>query len=261
MGKSDWDKLAVEASVFVKEAAQIIKESFDKELIVEYKSNPNDLVTEMDKKTEAFFQRKISSAFPEHLILGEEGTGDDIQTLDGVVWIIDPIDGTINFVHQQRHFAISVGIYENGIGKIGIIYDVIGDELFSAVSGQGAYLNGQELPKLKQANVKEAIIGVNAGWVWKDEALKQLVEDCRGTRSYGSAAIEMAYVAANRLDAFISLGLYPWDFAAGAIILKEVGAIVTTLAGEELNLLQPSSFSAAKQGLYQQMQTEYIKKG
>lgn len=260
MKETDWNRLADEASVFIKEAAQIIKESFDKELIVEYKSNPNDLVTNMDKKIEAFFQQKIVNAFPEHLILGEEGTGEDIQTLDGIVWIIDPIDGTTNFVHQQRHFAISVGIYENGIGQVGMIYDVIGDELFSAISGQGAYLNGQELPKLKTAKVKEAIIGVNAGLAWKDDALRQIVEDCRGTRSYGSAAIEMAYVAANRLDAYISLGLSPWDFAAGAIILEEVGAIITTIKGEELNFLKPSSICVAKQELYQQLQVEYIRK-
>ncbi|WNF35603.1 inositol monophosphatase family protein [Bacillaceae bacterium IKA-2] len=259
MKENDWNKLAAEASSFVKEAAQIIKESFDKELIVEYKSNPNDLVTDMDKKIEAFFQKKITSVYPAHLILGEEGTGEDIQILDGVVWIIDPIDGTTNFVHQQRHFAISVGIYENGIGKVGIIYDVIGDELFSAISGQGAYLNGQELPKLKTAKIKEAIIGVNAGLAWRDDALRQIVEDCRGTRSYGSAAIEMAYVAANRLDAYISLSLSPWDFAAGAIILEEVGAIITTIKGEELNFLKASSICVAKQGLYQQLQTEYLK--
>jgi myo-inositol-1(or 4)-monophosphatase len=260
MEEINWNLLANKANRLVKEAAEIIKESFENELIVEYKSNPNDLVTEMDLKVEAFFQREITNSFPGHLILGEEGTGKDIQTLNGIVWIIDPIDGTTNFVHQQRHFAISVGIYENGVGKVGIIYDVIGDELFSAISGQGAFLNGKELPKLNKANVKEALIAVNVGWIWKDDALMKLVNDCRGTRSYGSAAIEMAYVAANRLDAFISLGLSPWDFAGGAIILEEVGAIITTIEGEELNFLEPSSVCVAKHGLYQQLQNEYIKR-
>lgn len=257
---TDWNEIELHAKRLVKEAAELIKHSFKKELIVDYKSNPNDLVTEMDKKIETFFSEQISKKYADHLILGEEGTGKDLDNLSGVVWIIDPIDGTMNFVHQQRHFAISVGIYEDGIGKLGIIYDVMADELFYARSGEGAYLNGEKLPLLKEAKLHEAIIAMNSGWIVNDPLLTKLVRDCRGTRSYGAASIEMAYVAANRTDGYISLNLSPWDFAAGAILLQEVGAVISTAEGNALNLLKPSSICVAKKGLYEILQSEYLAK-
>ncbi|QOY34322.1 inositol monophosphatase family protein [Anaerobacillus isosaccharinicus] len=258
MSNNDWHFIANKAKSLVNEAAQQIKKSLKNERIVEYKSNPNDLVTEMDKQIESFFDEEIKKEFPSHLILGEEGAGKEISTLDGTVWIIDPIDGTTNFVHQQRHFAISVGIYEDGVGKVGIIFDVMADELFMAVAGEGAFLNGVKLPSLNEAIVKEALIAVNSGWIIKDERLISLVRDCRGTRAYGAAAIEMASVCANRTDAYISLNLSPWDFAAGAILIKELGGKITTVEGNELNLLKPSSICVAKPGLYEQLQSHYF---
>ncbi|MCT8139079.1 inositol monophosphatase family protein [Anaerobacillus sp. CMMVII] len=258
MSNHDWHSIANRAQSLVKEAARLIRDSLKEKRIVEYKSNPNDLVTEMDRRIEAFFTEEITREFSTHLILGEEGTGKDLKDLNGIVWIIDPIDGTTNFVHQQRHFAISVGIYENGVGMVGIIYDVMADELYTAIKGEGAFLNGRKLPKLKKADVKEALIAVNSGWIIKDERLIPLIRDCRGTRAYGAAAIEMASVAANRTDAYISLNLSPWDFAAGAIIIKEVGARVTTLEGADLNLLKPSTICVAKEGLYEQLQNHYF---
>ncbi|RXI98153.1 inositol monophosphatase family protein [Anaerobacillus alkaliphilus] len=260
MSNNDWDFIANKAENIVREAAQLIKHSLQTELIVEYKSNPNDLVTEMDRKIEAFFCEQITNEFPKHYILGEEGTGKDLNTLDGTVWIIDPIDGTTNFVHQQRHFAISVGIYEDGVGKVGIIYDVMADELYLALENKGAYLNGVQLPMLKEAKVSEALIALNSGWILKDERLKDLVSKCRGTRAYGAAAIEMASVAANRIDGYISLNLSPWDFAAGAILIKEVGAVISTIDGKELDLLNNSSLCVAKNGLYQELQNDFLNK-
>ncbi|OIJ13301.1 inositol monophosphatase [Anaerobacillus alkalilacustris] len=258
MSDTYWDRVSKIAKHLVRDAAKIIKNSLEKELIVEFKSNPNDLVTEMDRKVEGFFEEAIKKAFPDHLVLGEEGTGKEIKTLDGIVWIIDPIDGTTNFVHQQRHFAISVGIYENGIGKVGIIYDVMADEFFYAKQGQGAYLNGVKLPELQETSVQKSLIAVNPGWLLKEEALMKLVKDCRGARSIGAAAIELTAVAANRMDAYISLRLSPWDFAGGLIILEEVGAKVTTLEGKKLNLLEGSSIFVAKNRLFEEIQEKYL---
>jgi myo-inositol-1(or 4)-monophosphatase len=261
MSNNDWGYIANRAKELVREAAKLIKDSLKDERTIEYKSNPNDLVTEMDKKIEAFFNEEINKEFQEHLILGEEGTGQDIETLNGIVWIIDPIDGTTNFVHQQRHFAISVGIYEEAVGKIGIIYDVMADELFTAVKGEGAFLNNAKLPKLNEANLKEALIAINSGWIVEDTRMLSLVKECRGTRSYGSAAIEIASVAANRTDAYISLNLSPWDFAAGAIIIEELGGRITTVEGEQINLLKAGTICVAKPGLYEQLQELIFKKG
>lgn len=258
MVQDKWELLSVEVKKLVIEAAKIIKDSFETELIVEFKANPNDLVTEMDREIEAHFKNAINKEYPDHRILGEEGTGKDLKDLAGIVWIIDPIDGTTNFVHQKRHFAISVGIYEDGVGMLGVIYDVMADEIYLAIRGKGASLNNLMLPKIKETVVSEALIAINPGWIVEDERLMQLVRDCRGTRSYGAAAIEMAAVAANRLDAYISLNLSPWDFAAGAIILRELGAHISTIDGKELNFLEPSSLCVTTPKLYEQFQGKYF---
>ena len=154
--------------------------------------------------------------------------------MDGIVWLIDPIDGTINFVHMQRNFAISIGIYEDGIGRIGLIYDVIRDELYHTIKGNGVFMNNLSFNRLNSVKVSEAIIGLNSTWVTKNKRidpaiLGALVKDIRGTRSYGSAALELASVAAGRLDAYISLRLAPWDFAAGKILIEELGGFITDL--------------------------------
>lgn len=243
-----------------------IRHSFNNKLEIDFKENASDLVTDMDKQIEQFFIRKINETFPTHRILGEEGHGDDVQSLEGTVWIIDPIDGTMNFVHMQRHFAISVGIYHEGIGEIGFIYDVVLDELYYALKGKGAFMNGQPLEKLQEIDRREAVIGINAGWLIEEKRidptiLPALIRSVRGTRSIGSAAIELAYVASGRIDGYISLRLSPWDFAAGKVIIEEVGGMVTTIYGEPLGMLNKQSpIFAAKPGLHKEIINNYLKK-
>ena len=149
----------------------MIKKSFSKTLEIQTKSNQNDLVTEIDRKTEQFFMKKYVKTYPEHKILGEEGLGDKITSTDGIIWMVDPIDGTMNFVHMQRNFAISIGIYENGIGKIGIIYDVIQDELYHRIKENGVYMNDIALKPLEEVNISEAIIGINPTWVTENKRI------------------------------------------------------------------------------------------
>ncbi|MBU8877665.1 inositol monophosphatase family protein [Bacillus sp. FJAT-29790] len=263
---TNWFEIDNYAKKWIKEAGQKIKQSFSKTLIIQTKSNANDLVTDIDKKTEQFFIEKIKEIYPDHKILGEEGFGDDVTDLTGVVWIIDPIDGTMNFIHQQRNFAISIGIYEEGVGKIGLIYDVVHDELYHAVKGNGAFFNDLPLPQLTEVNVSEAIIGMNATWVSENKhidrtLLAPLVRNARGTRSYGSAAIEMAYIASGRIDAYITLRLAPWDIAGGIILIEELGGIATNLKGEPLNLLEKNSVFVSRPGLHQEVMKEYLKDG
>src|SRR5699024_2313745 len=133
---------------------------------------------------------------PDHKILSEEGYGDDVDSLDGTVWIIDPIDGTMNFVHQKRNFAISIGIYHDGIGEIGLVYDVMADMLYSAKKDEGAMKNGEKLPHLKQElKLEESILGINHFWLCEnklidEKVMQNLIKTVRGTRTYGSAALE-----------------------------------------------------------------------
>ncbi|WHY79192.1 inositol monophosphatase family protein [Neobacillus sp. WH10] len=261
-----WEDIDYHAKEWVKEAGDKIRLSFEKTLNIETKSNPNDLVTNIDKEIEQFFIDKIRGVYPDHKIMGEEGFGDELKSHEGIVWLIDPIDGTMNFIHQQRNFAISIGIYENGIGRIGLIYDVAHNELYNAIRGKGAYLNGKPLPLLKETTVKESIIALNATWVMENHRIDHtlmipLVRDARGTRSYGTAALEMVFVATGRVDAYLSMRLSPWDFAAGAVIVEELGGIVTNLKGEKLDFLSMDTLFAAKPGLHQQILNDYLKGG
>lgn len=251
------------AKQWVKEAGAKIKASFETTLNIETKTNPNDLVTNMDKEIEEYFVNQIKKTYPSHRIFGEEGMGNNIEDLKGFVWIIDPIDGTVNFIHQQRNFAISLAIYEDGIGKVGMVYDVVHDELYHAIKGEGAYLNETKLSPLPKVHVDKAVISINASWVIKNEKinpeiLAALVNDVRGTRSYGSAAIEMAYIASGRLDAYLTMRLAPWDYAAGAILIKETGGSVTDLFGKELDFVNGGTFLGAKPGLHEDILEKYI---
>lgn len=259
----NWSQIDEDAKRWTREAGERIRTSFNQKLMIQTKSSPNDLVTNIDRETEQFFIEKIRSTYPEHQILGEEGFGDKLDALDGTVWIIDPIDGTMNFVHQQRNFAISVAVYQDGVGKIGLIYDVVHDELYHAKAGEGAYLNEMKLPKLEEVAVEQAVIGLNATWITDNKRidpsiLAPLVRKVRGTRSYGSAALEMAYVTTGRIDAYITLRLSPWDFAAGLILVNEVGGKVTTLHGGKLNLLGQNSVFVCKPGLHDVISRDYL---
>ncbi|MEH7493990.1 inositol monophosphatase family protein [Neobacillus niacini] len=262
----DWHYVDLQAKQWVMEAGDKIRDSFTETLNIQTKSNPNDLVTNIDKEIEQFFINKIRKTFPNHRILGEEGFGDEVSKLDGVVWIIDPIDGTMNFIHQQRNFAISLGVFENGIGKIGIIYDVAHNELYHAITGKGAFMNNTELPQLSKVTVKESIIALNATWVMENHRIDHnllipLVKDARGTRSYGTAALEMVFVATGRVDGYISMRLSPWDVAAGSVIIEELGGVVSNLRGNKLDFLSSDSLLVAKPGLHQTIINDYLKEG
>ena len=266
MNEKQWKKVSDQATKWIKEAGKMIMQSFSDELTVKCKSNPTDLVTNIDHHIEQFFVNKIKRTYPDHRILGEEGYGDKIDTEKGVLWIVDPIDGTTNFIHQKRHFAISIAVYEDGIGKIGLVYDVVGDELYHCIAGQGAFINGQRLPLLKNRPISQSIIALNATWITANRridpsVLSPLVTASRGTRSYGAAAIEIAYVAAGRLDAYLSMRLSPWDFAAAMLLIREVGGIMTRVDGEPIDLLDKNSVFVANPYLHQEILNQYILPG
>lgn len=243
------------------QAGENIRNQLNEPLEIETKSNPNDLVTNMDKATEKFLFDRIQSMYKDHRIIGEEGSGKDIENLDGVIWIIDPIDGTLNFVHQQENFAISIGIFIDGKKYAGVVYDVMRDVLFEARAGHGAYRNGKKLAMLTDTPLKTSIISMNPNWLTKDftrDIYVPLVKDSRSARSYGSAALDFAYVASNKINAYVTLRLHPWDFAGGLIIVEEVGGIVTNQLGEPLNLLTANSIVVGNKGLHQEIMQDYL---
>ncbi|WP_332647867.1 inositol monophosphatase family protein [Lysinibacillus sp. 54212] len=259
----DLKRLDTFAKEMIFEAGRRIRNAFSYDIKIETKTNANDLVTNIDRETELFFIEKINAFDPTHKILGEEGMGEHVDSLDGVVWIIDPIDGTMNFVKQHRHFMITVGLYVDGIGKLGYIFDVMREDLFYAVAGEGAWYNDSPMRKLQPLKIDEAVIGINASWVTPNpkinhEKLIKLINTVRGTRSYGSAAMEIAFVVSGKLDAYISMRLAPWDIGGGVVIAKEVGAIATNLSGNSFDFLSTDTFLIANPYIHRQLLENYI---
>lgn len=261
------EQIDKQAKSWILQAGRRIREKINTPLTIDTKSNPNDLVTQMDKETEQFFTSAIKQTFPDHFILSEEGYGDDLDSLEGTVWIVDPIDGTMNFVHQKRNFAISIGIYHEGIGEIGLIYNVMDDVLYGAKRGEGAFKNGKALSRLSEnVRLKEAILSMNHFWLCEnpfvDEKYMQLlVKTVRGTRTYGSAALEFAYVAEGILDGYLTMDLSPWDIAAGIVILKEVGGKTTNISGETVDLLRQNSVFAGNKNIQTAIMKDFLTKG
>ncbi|GAA0452899.1 inositol monophosphatase family protein [Alkalibacillus silvisoli] len=259
MSQETIHQLREKAKQWTIEAGQLIKKSMHKPFEVDTKLDRKDLVTEVDRKTEQFFIDKIHETYPDHKVLGEEGMGDEVQSLDGTVWIIDPIDGTMNFIHQERFFAISIGIYIDGVGEIGIIYDVMADDLYEGTLGEGAYKNGQRLKPIDPNKaLEDALIGLNNSWSipnrkLNEEKIHDLVRKVRGTRSYGSAALEFAYIAEGIIDAYITMRLAPWDIAAGMVIVGEVGGITTRVDGTEINMLTGNTVICSNQAIHEEL--------
>src|SRR5690625_1056791 len=255
-----------QAKQWILEAGKIIKHKIKEPLNVKTKSNPNDLVTAVDKEIEQFFVHHIKNKYPDHFLFGEEGYGDQITTLDGTVWIIDPIDGTMNFVHQKRNFAISIGIYQDGVGEVGFIYDVMSDVLYSAKKGEGAYKDDVKLPLLKDVKLEESMLGLNHFWLCEnrlvdEQVMQKLVRKIRGTRTYGSAALEFAYVAEGIMDGYLTMSLAPWDIAAGIVIVNEVGGLTTNMIGDQVNMLEKNSVITCNPSVQESIIDDFLKKG
>jgi myo-inositol-1(or 4)-monophosphatase len=194
----------------------------------------NDYVTEVDKAAEMAIIDTLRKAYPGHAILAEESgahTGNDYQ------WVIDPLDGTTNYLHGFPQFSISIALKYKGVLEQAVVYDPLRDEMYTASRGSGAMLNGRRLRVTDRKGLNGALIGT--GFPFRDQRhidaylgmFKSLVKDTAGIRRPGSAALDFAYVAAGRLDGFWELGLAEWDFAAGALLVKEAGGIVTDISG------------------------------
>ena len=199
---------------------------------------PGDFVSASDKKVEKILIEELQKARPAYSILSEE-IG-KINNDDSFKWIIDPIDGTANFLHGIPHFAISLGLEHNGEIICGIIYDPIKDEMFVAEKGNGSYLNNQRMRVSSRSKLRDCIIftgGPKHDAKNRDTALEEYKKFSSTVsipiRKMGSASLDMAYVAAGRCDGFFQRNLNYWDIAAGTIIVKEAGGFVTDFKGEQ----------------------------
>jgi myo-inositol-1(or 4)-monophosphatase len=249
------------AKSLILEAGNNVRLMMKEKLSIETKSNPNDLVTNVDKATETYIYEAIHSNYPEHKVIGEEGHGHNIRNIDGVVWVVDPIDGTLNFVHQRENFAISIGIYYNGEAYAGFVYDVMKDALYHAKVHEGAFENNHRLEAIGTSELKSSLIGINPNWVTKPiigPIFQPVVNRARSSRAYGSAALEIIAVAKGQLAAYITPRLQPWDFAGGLIILNEVGGKGSNLLGETLEITHPDSVLMANQTVHEELLQQFF---
>ncbi len=196
----------------------------------------NDFVTEIDKRSEKLIIATIKEHFPGHAIQGEE-TG--LSAGKGTLWIIDPLDGTSNYIHQIPIFSVSIGVMENNRMTAGVIYDPVHQEIFWAKRGQGAYLNKKKIRTTQIRSLPDALMTTGIPFRARDrfdeymESFRQISLGTVGMRRGGSAALDLAYVACGRFDGFWELDLSPWDIAAGSLILEEAGGTITDMWGRE----------------------------
>ncbi len=202
----------------------------------------NDFVTEVDKFVEAKIIEVIKKSYPQHNFLGEE-SGSTAGRDGEVEWIIDPIDGTTNFIHGFPAFAVSIAARHNGKMEAGVIYDPLRQELFTASRGNGAMLDDRKIRVTKPNSLEGTLIGTGFPYRGDPEALDNYLGMLRdvslkaaGIRRAGSAALDLAYVAAGRFDGFWEMGLKIWDIAAGELIVREAGGLISDLDGKETHL-------------------------
>ena len=221
-------------------AASIInRASFDIDRLQVTQKKHNDYVTEVDQAAEQAIIDVLKNAYPDHAILAEEsGASANLHDENENVWIIDPLDGTTNFIHGFPQYCVSIALQHRGQITQAVVYDPTRNELFTATKGAGAYLNDKRIRVTKRDKIADALIGTGFPYTdmtGLDEYLKMfriMTEKSAGLRRPGAAALDLAYVAAGRLDGFFEKGLKPWDAAAGSLLITEAGGIVGTFAGE-----------------------------
>ena len=199
---------------------------------------PGNFVTAADRKAEETLKAELAKARPGYSFLGEE-SGSHAGTDTTHTWIVDPLDGTTNFLHGIPHFAISIGLQREGTLIAGVIYNPANEELYTAERGKGAFLNDQRLRVAGRRKLSECVIGCGLPHMGRGDLelsrveLTEIQERVAGLRRFGAASLDFAFVAAGRLDGYWERNLQPWDIAAGQIILREAGGIVSGTAGDD----------------------------
>lgn len=218
----------------------VLMDYLNRELKVEFKGRIN-LVTEADHASQDAILGVLREAFPTHEFLAEESDEHKLSE-KGCLWVIDPLDGTTNYVHGYRCFSVSIALTIDGIVAAGVVYDPWGDEMFTAVKGEGAFLNGETIAVSKENELERSLLvtgfpyDIREGMVTNLGLFNHLITKAQAVRRDGSAALDLAYVAAGRFDGLWELKLYPWDVAAGILLIDEAGGSVSTFSGSKFQL-------------------------
>jgi myo-inositol-1(or 4)-monophosphatase len=219
------------------------------------KKHHADYVTEVDKAAERIIIETLLEAYPSHAILAEEsGT----QGQSEYIWIIDPLDGTTNFLHGFQQYAVSIGLQHNGVLTQAVIYDPTKNDLFTATRGRGAFLNDKRLRVSKRDELADCLIGTGFPYTRFEHIdaymaiFRDVMQKSAGLRRPGAAALDLAYTAAGRFDGFFETGLKPWDIAAGCLLITEAGGMVGDLQGKD-GYLTSGHVCAGNPKIYEQL--------
>lgn len=237
-------------------AGDVLQE-WSQRFTVSEKSRAN-LVTEADFASQAAIYESIHARYPDHGFLGEEGLSEPGQN-SSYRWVIDPLDGTSNYVHHFPYYAVSIALEQAGELAVGVIFDPNRDETFAAIRGQGATLNGQPIETTSVARLQDAmtVASLPTGAGARDPAVERflrIIPLAQTVQRTGSAALNLAYVAAGRIDAFWSSSLKPWDVAAGTLITQEAGGRVTRMDGRSLDIEIPDLLATNGTELHEELQ-------
>jgi len=237
-----------------KMAGEILLENYNKEFSIAYKgAGPHNLVTEIDLKSEKFIVDAIKTKYPDHCILAEEDG--ECGTKSPYRWIIDPLDGTTNYAHGYNFFAVCIGLEVDGEIVLGVVHAPYFKETFYAEKDKGAFLNDKPIHTSTETEVSKSLLAT--GFSYKEKThnipyFQELLLKSRAIRRCGSAALDICYVAAGRLDGFWEFGLGPWDIAAGKIIVEEAGGRMTSLNGSPV-VLDDQKVLATNGGIHEEM--------
>lgn len=218
--------------------AIINRASLDLDLLKINAKSPNDFVTEVDHAAEEAIIDTLLQAYPDHGILAEESGRTRGNKHSEFVWIIDPLDGTTNFIHGFPVYAVSIALAHRGVIQQAVVYDPSRNDLFYATKGRGAFLNDKRLRVSKRTRMSDALIGTGFPFRRGDnfkryvKMFEEVMTQCAGLRRPGAAALDLCYVAAGYYDAFFETGLNPWDVAAGSLIITEAGGLIGNFTGE-----------------------------
>ena len=256
MQSNEYQSICTELKKIARDAGNFIREEGAKisENDVELKSVAS-LVTYVDKETEKAIVKKLKQLIPDSGFITEEGTA--THSDEKYKWVIDPLDGTTNFIHGIAPHAVSIGLMEADEIVAGVVYEIGQDEMFYAWKDSPAYLNEKEIKVSPTANLEDTLIGTGFPYYDFDrvedyiDAMRYLMRHTRGLRRMGSAAVDIVYVAAGRFNAFYEHGLHPWDVAAGALILKQAGGSISDFNGGE-NWLFGGEFVGAANNIFEQ---------
>jgi myo-inositol-1(or 4)-monophosphatase len=246
----------IEIEAMARYAGEILSAGYGQNIQVNQKGTI-DLVTEIDNRSESYLLHEIQKHFPEHRILAEE-SGEQYGE-DCCLWYIDPLDGTVNYAHGVPVFTVSIAYQESGMVILGVVYDPMRDELFSAERGNNALLNGKKIAVKDTTDLDHSLLATGFPYDIRTHTKTNLDNfsrfalRCQGIRRLGSAALDLCYVACGRFDGFWELRLSAWDIAAGGLIAEAAGALVTGIHGEPNYLAPPQSILAANPELHRAM--------